>query len=253
MHMFVRTSALMFVLCSIISVHAAAPATMPAATVNVETPGTSKFVKSCVRLRMKTEDTEFVTTGFGSAFGIDLKMYGLKQPRYVLTAAHMVMNKNGIGLANGELAIEIPNKRISRWAKCAIVAVDTDRDLCLLECETDVPVMCKLNTDDDAVQVDSAVLVVGCPSGVPPQLSYGWLTDKNPRVKGVMWQAAANFYHGNSGGPVFDADKGNVIGVAVAGIPDGKGDMDRKVAMFTPYFEVKKFLDKAVETKVHLR
>jgi S1-C subfamily serine protease len=113
--------------------------------------------------------------------------------------------------------------------------------------------VCKLSADDAGVDVDSAVIVVGCPSGVPPQASYGWLTDKDPHVKGVMWEAAANFYHGNSGGPVFDAVQGKVIGVAVAGIPDAKGEMNRKVALFSPYFEVKKFLDNAAQRNLLTR
>jgi S1-C subfamily serine protease len=243
----VRAAAVLFI-CALLlpNTSRAATAVIPAKAEIVQTPLPLKMAQSCVRLRLRTEDREFVTTGFGAAFGIDLAGYGLKGSRHLLSAAHLILNKTG-DMAAGDLAVELPALKSSRWSQCKVVAYDKERDLCLLECEADIPVISQLNTDDHAVEVDSAVMLVGCPSGAPPRVSYGWLTDKEPNVKGRLWEASASFYHGNSGGPVFDAIKGKVIGVAVAGVNNGSGDMDRNIALFAPYFEVKTFLDKALK------
>lgn len=221
--------------------------TFALASYAIESTPTRVSTDSAVRLRLQTEEGEYVVTGFGTAFGIDLTEYGVFDHTYLLSAAHLVLAKRGNGLAAGNLQVELSAGGAKTWTRCRVVAVDKKRDLCLLKCESTVPQLCKLASKGVGAVGDS-VAIVGCPEGVPPRISMGRLSDKDPGVGGVLWEAtAASFYHGNSGGPVFDATAGTILGVAVAGISNGRGDMRRNVALFSPYFEVEKFLQSALK------
>lgn len=208
---------------------------------------------STVRVKVETRVGSQMVAGRGSAFGVDLSNYGLVQPRYLLTAAHMVLAEDGSGLINGRVSVELGTARNKRWIPCRILSVTRTYDLCLLECDEDVPVISQLTPGKRSIKVGERLLVVGCPLGVPPQVSTGYLRNKDPLVSERyhrVWEANAAFNHGNSGGPVFCASCGTVVGVAVAGVRAGGGgpqDMDPGVALFTPYYCVKNFLDVSIE------
>ena len=197
------------------------------------------------------------SVGHGSAFGVDLSPYGLRESRYILTAAHLVLSEDGGRLLNGRIRVELPRDGYKAWASCKVLAVTRVYDLALLECEADVPVLSKLPSNKPGVTIGTRLLVVGCPLGVPPQVSAGILSDKEPLVNNryrQVWEANAAFNHGNSGGPVFSADDGTIMGVAVAGVRAGGGgpqDMDPRIALFTPYYCVKHFLDVSIAKMAH--
>ena len=198
------------------------------------------FLDGTVRLRLRTIENGSVRTGWGAAFAVDLSRYGLVSSRYLLTAAHLINTENGQIMARGDLDVEVEH---NTWATCKVVAMDKYRDLCLLECSVRLPVLSKLSTGGDVQTVGDKVVVVGCPRGVPPCESRGMMTDFQPNVNGIRWQAAAQFNHGNSGGPVYSERTGAVIGVAVAGVSDGMGDMRPDIALFAPYTEIRNFLN----------
>lgn len=210
----------------------------------------AQVVNSTVRVKVETDAGRSMIVGYGSAFGVDLSAYGVERPRYLLSAAHLVLSDDGSHLLNGKVKVELPHNNQKIWVQCRVLSVTRVYDLCLLECDEDVPVVSKLALNK--VGVGSTVHVVGCPLGVQPQVSSGVLTDKDPLVSDrghKVWEAAAAFNHGNSGGPVFCADCGTVIGVAVAGVRAGGGgpmDMDPRIALFTPYYCVKNFLDVSI-------
>jgi S1-C subfamily serine protease len=198
-------------------------------------------LKSAVRLRLQQFTTDEIVTGWGSAVAIDLKDYGIARPRYLLSAAHLVLSKTSRQLATGELKAELERNGHKDWVSIKVVAVDDKADLCLLETPVDLPIMAKLGDGKEAV--GDELMIVGCPSGVVPQISRGRLTSKTPNVEGKLWQAAAKFWHGNSGGPVFNARTCTITGVAVAGVKSDTGnDMDPNTALFCPMDSVKRFL-----------
>ena len=216
-----------------------APFECAAAVADEATPDTA--LKSTLRLRLRTPDGDAYVNGWGSAVAVDLSDYGVARPRYLLSAAHLVLNKNGKRLANGELSVEVPSLAGKQWQRCKVVAVDNKADLCLLECAIDLPVLSRLG--DGKNNVGDQLLIIGCPAGVEPTVSRGKLVDKQPNVEGELWEAAAKFYHGNSGGPVFDAQSCRITGIAVAGIKADHGDMDRNRALFCHIAVVRRFLN----------
>ena len=211
----------------------------------------SEIVQSTVRVKVETDAGSTMIVGYGSAFGVDLSGYGVDKHRYLLSAAHLVLSDDGSRLLNGNVKVELPRMNHKAWVHCRVLSVTRVYDLCLLECDEDVPVVSQL-TVGKTLGVGAPIMVVGCPLGVQPQVSSGVLTDKDPLVSDrghKVWEAAAAFNHGNSGGPVFCSDCGTVIGVAVAGVRAGGGgplDMDPRIALFTPYYCVKHFLDVSI-------
>lgn len=199
-------------------------------------------VKSVVRLRLQHVEKEEVVTGWGAAVAVDLADYGIVKKCYLLSAAHLVLNKNGKRLAPGQLTAEVEHEGRTSWRNCKVVAVDDKADLCLLECSIDLKTLAKLGSGDE--KVGEEVMIVGCPSGVTPQISRGKLTSKTPNVEGQLWQAAAKFWHGNSGGPVFNPINRTICGIAVAGVRAENGnDMDPNIALFAPIGPVRRFLN----------
>lgn len=216
------------------------------ARIGTRTLTPANLLDGTVRLRTRTIERDYtVKTGWGAAFAVDLSKYGLVSSRYLLTAAHLINTSHGQIMPRGDLEIEVDT---DTWAPCKVVAMDQVRDLCLIESSVRLPVVSKISTSDDTQHLGEKVVIVGCPRGVPPCVSRGTLTDFEPPVSGVRWQAAAQFNHGNSGGPVYNALTGSVIGVAVAGIADGFGEMRPDTALFAPYTEVCRFLDVAIAT-----
>lgn len=196
---------------------------------------------STVRVRVREEHQNEVITGHGSAFGVDLSAYGIKDRRHLLTAGHLVF-ENGRMVA-GTILIEVPGRGDKTWVRCTVAALDKEHDLCLLQSEVDLPVISELAAAEDKLSVGSPVVVVGCPLGTSPRVSPGAVTSVSSHD--YLWRATAAFNHGNSGGPVFDAETNTVIGVAVAGVYGPNGDMDPMVALFAPIGTVRDFLRSA--------
>ena len=213
----------------------------------------AQVVDSTVRIKVETESGGSIICGYGSAFGVDLSAYGITRPRYLLSAAHLVLSEDGRHLLQSPVKVELPHGSRKAWVRCRVLTVTRYYDLCLLECDEDIPVINKLAPTNPGLHIGAPIAVVGCPLGVPPQVSNGFLSNKDPLVSDRghrVWEASAAFNHGNSGGPVFGVDHRAVIGVAVAGVRvrgGGTQDMDPGVALFTPYYCVKHFLDVSME------
>ncbi len=240
-----------------------------------------KMRSTTLRLRMRRREGDYIYTEHGSAFGVDLSAHGLPTPRYLLTAAHCVLSPKGNLCPGGELLVELaPPKceyaqpapaasaeamRIEEgtskasvvdldalpedifrydgtWAKCEVLAVDRKKDLCLLRCESDVPVLSRLECKHTEPDAGLALMVIGCPSGVLPKASPGTLKRKDAAEYDSLWMAEADFDHGNSGGPVYRKDDGAFLGLAVAGIPDAFGRFDHRFALFVPSRTVLEFV-----------
>jgi S1-C subfamily serine protease len=183
------------------------------------------------------------TEGSGSSFGIDLSDYGLIDKRFLITAAHVVLQQNGMKPVDG-VEIQIRTETVKKWIKCKILVIDKDRDVAVLEASEDLPAVLKLGQD---IEVGSPIFVSGCPAGTTPTTVAGWLTSKDPEfllapIKCKLWQASAPFWMGNSGGPVSDAVTNKVVGMLIAGISTKEG-MIPHLAIVIPLEEIKTVLD----------
>lgn len=209
-------------------------------------------IQKMAMLGMSLNETKEST---GSAVGVDLTEYGLTEPRFLLTAAHVVCThpvtrEEAAGFIEkivDVVEIQIRTDKVKKWVHCKILIVDKDRDLCLLEALEDLPKIFKLADDED---VGAAVVVAGCPIGTTPSASLGYLTSKDPEITGLtkcqLWQASGPFYYGNSGGPVFDAEAEKIVGILIAGLGKEGGDgtfMIPLLAICVPCVEIRAMLD----------
>lgn len=208
------------------------------------------------RLKVKTRVVEqtllgaisSTKEGVGSSFAIDLTAYGLKEKKYIITAAHCVIIAGTTPAESIEVEIRTPLAK--RWIKCKPAVIDKDRDAALLVVEEELPVSFEIDTE---AVVGAAVVVGGCPAGTTPSATLGFLTSKDPELGGNLkcqvWQVSVPFFYGNSGGPVIDAESSKVIGILVAGLGDGHGGLIPGVAICVPSVELKRLVSYYMELR----
>lgn len=211
---------------------------------DAETSLRNRLLQSAVRIRSERIDGDAIVTGHGTAFALDMAKWGFPGPRYLLSAAHNVLDESNHLIA--KIKIELRFTSSQSWSSCRVVAYDRDLDLCLLEAAAPVAVQSTLAAVE--VEAGQQVLLAGSPRGTPLALYTGILIK---RVAGDTSRASAQlpFDHGCSGGPFFNA-KGEVIGVAVAGVAKD-GDMDKNCGLFVAWGSVMRFLDRIRADMAH--
>ncbi len=197
----------------------------------------NKLLSSVTRIRYERQEGGALVVGHGTAFGIDLDAFGQPGRRYLLSAAHNVLDKAGKPYPMLKIEIPIQGGR-TVGSHCKVVSADIDLDLCLLECDDDLPAVVALAPADEPVK--APVILAGSPRGIPVQLFEGTLL-RRFHEGSVRSLAELEFDHGCSGGPLFSARTGKVIGVAVAGIPKGD-DMDHTKGLFVPASAIESFI-----------
>jgi len=137
---------------------------------------------------------------------------------YIVTAFHIVEQ-------NYDAARPIPLEVISfsdgqkvREEKGVVVLVHAPLDLALVEVESDGPYVstARLLPPERAAAVPlyARVHAIGCPLGYAPMPTSGELTSKNKTLDGQnYWMVNAPTIFGNSGGGIFLAESGEMIGV----------------------------------------
>lgn len=214
-------------------------ATAPAAEAQPSAAVRDALLRSTVRIRYERQEGGATITGHGTAFGVDLSHYGYPGRRFLLTAAHNVLDDCDRKLPYGALKVEIEEGSRTYWSRCRAVVWDETLDLCLVEAGDDVPAMLRLAESDP--RLGSQLIMAGSPRGVPVTLFAGTLDQKFERGT-VRSSATVPFDHGDSGGPMVDAASGRVVGVAVAGVPKD-GDLDHSIGLFVPVVGITSFLE----------
>lgn len=178
---------------------------------------------SALKRAIKEDDHGFST--WGSAVAVNLSRFGLKEPRYLLTAAHCVVDDAG---KKKHVTIEVTTPDGKDWFEAEILIYDAKADVALIKCKYDLPVLVEL-AELDEIDIGDPVIAIGCPKGTPPTGSLGFLAEKRAaiqkdetRPKDHWWQASTPIFHGNSGGPVFDANRKKLVGIATAIYYDDK-------------------------------
>ncbi|HYF49314.1 MAG TPA: LysM peptidoglycan-binding domain-containing protein [Planctomycetota bacterium] len=198
----------------------------------------SAMLRHAVRIRYERTENGALITGHGTAFGVNLTDWGLSGRRYLLTAAHNVLDNSN--KPYGTLKIEITEGTRTYWSQCKVLLVDADLDLCVVESGDDVPSICELATSDEAL--GARVVMAGSPRGVPVALYDGIMGQRYYRgaARSVV---DVQFDHGCSGGPLYSAKTGKAVGVAVAGIPMDR-DLDPTKGLFVPVGAIESFLER---------
>jgi len=190
------------------------------------------------RIQYDRQSSGGMVTGHGTAFGVDLSEYGYAESRYMLTAAHNVRDQKGSPYFT-TLKIELREETGERWVKVKVVAIDENLDICLLETALDLPSLAQIADRD--ITPGAPLVLCGSPRGVPVDIYKGSL-EHFFHDGSALSLAQIKFDHGDSGGPVFCAKTGKVIGVAVAGVPKGS-DLDYNLGLFIPLSGVRGFLE----------
>jgi LysM repeat protein len=211
---------------------------IPAFSEELLTPAQrSGLLESVTRIRYERLEGKDLVVGHGTAFGINLEAFNQPGRRYLLSAAHNVLDRAGKPYPTLKIEIPIQGGR-TVGSHCRVISADNDLDLCLLECDEDLPAVVALAPADEPVK--APVILAGSPRGIPVQLFDGTLV-RRFHEGSVRSLAELEFDHGCSGGPVFSARTGKVIGVAVAGIPKGD-DMDHTKGLFVPASAIESFI-----------
>lgn len=152
-------------------------------------------------------------SGTGTAFAVEATPSGT----LLITSSHVVEGAHGVRLRIGE----------SEPVEARVVADDPEVDLALLEVTgLSLPTLPLAQTDPG---VGTDVAVVGYPladrlqsvgMGAQPSLSKGVLSAIRQKEGGSVLQVDVPVNPGNSGGPAFDWETGEVIGVVVARLRD---------------------------------
>ena len=175
--------------------------------------------KEMLKATHKLKGTSTKSISWGTCVAIDLSSYGLPGKKYLLTAGHCV---------SPNISIEIVDTDGSKiWVDAKAIALDKNKDMAILLCERDLPVQAVLS---DTTDLGDAVIAIGNPRGTMLSANIGFLADKGFKSsvgKTSWYQASCSVTHGNSGGPVFDANNGTIIGIVTAVIADvdGNGNM----------------------------
>jgi S1-C subfamily serine protease len=203
------------------------------------------MIEGTYRVRCKASKTSYgivhsTKESAGSAFGVSLAKWGIHEKKYLITAAHVVLQDEKPAEI---IEIQIRTDSVKKWVSCKPLIIDKDRDVALLEAFEEIPVAFEMG---DEIEIGSSVILSGCPVGITPSANIGFLVSKDPEIrasaKGRIWQVDAPFFSGYSGGPVFSTETGKVVAIGVAGIGTQSGAI-QNVAFCVPHDEIKKVLD----------
>jgi len=186
------------------------------------------------RLQYERSEGGVTITGHGVAFAADLAAYGFKGKKFMLSAAHNVLDDQ-TKKPFDTLRVEVTPQRL---IKCRAVVWDTDFDLCVLKAEDNLPDQLALGGADAAA--GARITMLAGPWGEAIRPLTGKVLRRFERGT-VRTSMAVKFDPGDSGAPLLDAE-GKVVGVAVAGVPKD-GDIDPEVGLFVPLVMLKAFLE----------
>ena len=168
---------------------------------------------------------------------------------YILTANHVVGNNTSVTVT---VYSYISNTQASLCNLCAFVVVtDTNKDLALLRINPPVSPFvkgglrgiysAKLAPKDYTPYLFTPVWTVGCSLGLKPRPSFGHLCALGDSVANY-WEVSSPILPGNSGGPVYDANTHEVIGIAVW-VHTYQGQLITTMAGVVPIQSIYEFLN----------
>lgn len=194
----------------------ASPAPVPPVSViPVRVP--SHFFYTTYRIKASLIEDMYEYSSTGSGVGVDLSAWGYEGKRFLITAAHVVTERGKI-CDSIQVEIRRIEYKARAWLDAKVVTYDEDVDLAILVVDADLPYLANVAMEDK-VSLGDVLLAVGAPRGTAVTPSFGVLTSKEKETSWqhpCWWQGSMPIFFGNSGGPVWDFERQEVIGIAVA-------------------------------------
>lgn len=163
--------------------------------------------KSIVQINVETNSTERVGSGF---------LYNSRGD--IVTNAHVI---------NDAISIKVTMSNAETYP-AAIVGVSDQQDIAVIRVPQLInhqPIELERNQH---YLPGSEIIAVGSPLGFHNTVTIGIISgvDRSFKIDGYdyenVYQISANITHGNSGGPLIDAESGKVIGINSAGIEESE-------------------------------
>jgi S1-C subfamily serine protease len=190
----------------------------------------SKWYEATVRIKIDGE-----VGGTGVVIG----------PNLIATAWHVVDDAKNI-----EIQIKSAKFKASAWVEAEIVEKDKNHDCALLSIDATLGSWVDVVENPRHELLDETV-VFGASGGGAVVPSLGFFAGEEPSdvIEGHMpglWVSSNAVHYGNSGGPVFNMESGELMGLVVAVyLTKGKGTAPN-VCLFTPIKHVFKLKAKVM-------
>lgn len=183
----------------------------------------------------------------GAAVAIDLSKYGIVKKNILLTAAHCVEHVTSDD--NMIIEIKAPGKS-PIWTRAKVVTKDEQMDIAVIMTQAEMPDAIELGLDE--TEIGEAVIAIGSPRGEALAATLGYLSDKGVdnanKKERNFWEASMAIYHGNSGGGLFDANRGKLIGIVTAVVVDDDGKTSApNIARFVGTEQMRAFVDENIK------
>jgi len=175
-----------------------------------------------------------ISSPSGTGSGVVIATTDSHRYTQIITAAHVVENQSIVD-------IELYD---SACITGTVVITDTDKDLALIRVIRVKDIYsARLAPKDYTPYIFTPVYTVGCSLGLTPRPSQGIISV----IGKDNWEVTSPILPGNSGGPVFDAQTYEVIGIAVW-VKVYDGQLVTTMAGIVPIQEVYRFLDNYEKT-----
>jgi S1-C subfamily serine protease len=187
------------------------------------------------------DSTITIRTPFGFGSGVVVSKH------FILSAAHLLATPPW---ENDEAVVEVEIRhhelQVNVWTRATIAKVDKESDLLLLFVPIELPHAISTIATNDMMNAGDKLYVVGYPYGASaPNCSDGRLTAKfnnHNEDAPFLWHCSAPAFPGNSGGPVFLAKTGELIGILVRVPIISENILSNNVSYFVPWDRIVNFV-----------
>lgn len=209
-----------------------------------------KFVSPVVKLNLEVDSKTKESRVIASSTGFSVAYNKQKDVSYIVTNNHFCDKIDSMPLP-GRFFYEDSTTMMStkiqfESGSAKVIALDPDKDLCLLEVEGFVKPTNLVSPDYEIKQMDR-IVTVGAPAGIFPVIRTAYISNfysrdlfpDNMALGSDLLLISDIVFPGQSGSPVYNS-QGDVIGVICISLSDGKSHVYGGVAI--PYQDIRKFL-----------